>query len=356
MTGKNWRFEWITSWEDIDHPGFIKTWEDIYNHADNPNIFMHPALGMTWLNVYRKLRTLEPYFIIEKKGNSQVFFPLLLWSLSGKNAFLKKMIPVGYSDFDYTGPIYVNLSGNEDKQQFWNELSRIITLENVLKKFDQVEFTGIRDKFKLTGFKVLEERCPKINLAPLESCESFISTLPVKLRKDLKRRRNRLEEKGTVDFTVLTSFKEIKKSFPVFIQWHAMKWPKAYKAPGLYEAVLRDSLNAGILHYSVLSLDTIPISIRVGFFNTDTFFSYIPVYDPKYSQYSPGKVHLMHCICWAIEKKLSIFDHLRGEEQYKSEWTENSYPLYTYSLWNPGFTSSLKRMALNFKEVTSQKK
>jgi hypothetical protein len=352
MTGKNWRFDWITRWDEIDHPEFLKTWEDIYTHADNPNVFMHPALGMAWLNVYRKLRTLEPYFIIAKKGNSQVFFPLILWSLSGKNAFLKKIIPVGYSDFDYTGPIYRNLTGWDERQNFWDELTRIITLENVLKKFDQVEFTGIRDRFRLSGFKVIEERCPKINLVPIGTCESFVSTIPSKLRKDLNRRRNRLEEKGVVEFKVHSSFREIKKSFPMFMKWHALKWPDAYNAPGLYEKVIMDALQAGILNYSVLTLNKTPISIRIGFYNGDTFYSYIPVYDPQYSQYSPGKMHLLHCICWAIENKLSTFDHLRGEEHYKSEWAENSYPLYTYSLWNPGFTSSLKRMALNFKEAT----
>lgn len=354
MTSKNWRFEWITNWEDIDHPGFLKTWEDIYNNADNPNVFMHPALGMAWLKVYRQLRSLEPYFIIAKKGNSQVFFPLLLWNLSGKSAFLKKMIPVGFSDFDYTGPIYRNLTGREDRQNFWDELTRIVTLENVLKKFDQVEFTGIRDRFKLSGFKVIEERCPKINLVSMENCEFFVSTIPVKLRKDLNRRRNRLEEKGAVEFMVLSSMKEIKKSFPLFMKWHALKWPEAYKAPGLYEKVVQDSLNAGILNYSVLTLDKNPISIRMGFFNKDTFYSYIPVYDPQYAQYSPGKMHLLHCICWAIEHRLTIFDHLRGEEPYKTEWAHGSYPIYSYSLWNPGFTSSLKRLALTFKNAAAR--
>jgi hypothetical protein len=354
MTGKNWRFKWILNWGEIDDPSFQNYWLHVFETADSPSIFMHPCLAQAWLTTYRKLRKIEPYFIIARKGNAQVFFPLLIWNLSARNVFLKKIIPVGYADFDYTDPLYINFKEKDERQNFWNELSRIITLENILKKFDFAEFTGIRDKLLLPDYIVHEERCPRIDISRFQNSVEFIQGISGKLRKDLNRRQNRLEELGVLEFKVLTSFEEISKSLSLFYSWHKIKWPNAFIATGLYENVIKESLKAGILHYSILTLNNKAISIRLGFYNDDTFFSYIPVYNSTFAQYSPGKLHLLSCICWSIEKKLSVFDHLRGDELYKKEWAETSHPLYTYSLWNPGFTSSLKKIALNFKVLNTK--
>jgi CelD/BcsL family acetyltransferase involved in cellulose biosynthesis len=102
--------------------------------------------------------------------------------------------------------------------------------------------------------------------------------------------------------------------------------------PGFHEHIVRQAQAAGILHISELKFGDTVVSRHLGFYYCNRFYWYMPVYDPVYQNYSPGKIHLYLCILDAITRNGEIFDFLRGVEEYKLQWTEQVSQLYELSL------------------------
>lgn len=70
---------------------------------------------------------------------------------------------------------------------------------------------------------------------------------------------------------------------------------------------------------------------------------------PEWEPYSPGTVLFYEVIKEAFSKNYKEFDFLRGNEKYKSRWTQTGRALHTYDIYN-------KTVAANLLMKTSQMK
>ena len=62
---------------------------------------------------------------------------------------------------------------------------------------------------------------------------------------------------------------------------------------------------------------------------------------------SPGQILLYHCVQDAIHRELRIFDHLRGEESYKSGWTNCADDLYRLQVARSSVGATLRNLAVD---------
>jgi CelD/BcsL family acetyltransferase involved in cellulose biosynthesis len=134
------------------------------------------------------------------------------------------------------------------------------------------------------------------------------------------------------------------------LEWHKKRFPKSYVASGFHENVIRKGLENEILHFSKMSVNGIGISWRICFYDSQKFYSYMPSINLDFSEFSPGKIHLMYCIKAAIEMQIPIYDQLRGMELYKSEWTKEFDTIFNYEYVSKSLMSQLKNKGLNLKK------
>ena len=82
-------------------------------------------------------------------------------------------------------------------------------------------------------------------------------------------------------------------------------------------------------------------------------YYYMPAGNPEYQKYSPVKIHLYYLICRAIKKGLVKYDHLRGDETYKSGWADGSIYVNSLRQFNSSLSTNMKRSLLKFRSVIS---
>ena len=318
----NWKFEIFTG--DI-----LPILEQIMNDCVESHVFYHPALVKAWLDTYNSLRSMKTMIIRGTSVDKVSILPLVLWNKNWKNAFVKSVVPIGFSDFDYHDPITNKPLSAETRDSYWSELTAFLQAEVVC---DEILLDGITDRSINTHEKwQRDEICPLLDLSEIQSEDELMAFFKTSLRGDIRRQIRRLSEIGELCIREYASWDEIPQStFSEFMHQHSMRWPKAYKAPHLHENLLKEGLKAGVVHFSTLSVGNTEIAWHLGFNFRHRYYYYMPTGNHNYFKYSPTKIHLYYLVLRAVKQGISIFDHLRGDETYKSGWS-NGYQ-YTNSL------------------------
>lgn len=308
-----WKFDICDEWRTIWSDSYQNRWRRLLEISPTAHVFFHPMLVKSWIDTYLPLRNFSPIFIWgnDTSSGNEVFIPFVLWKKNWKNLFLKVIIPVGYSDYDYHNPIFRNTPCNISL--FWNALF------DLLKTFsaDSIIVEGITDVYKDTEKNWLQQDpCPYLELSGLKSEDELMSFFKTSLRGDIRRQIRRISEFGNLNIREYSSFEEIKDTFSTFMKEHSLRWPKAYKAPNFHKNMLEKAMS--VTHFSSLNINERPIAWHLGFEYKGVYYYYMPIGDHEYTKFSPTKVHLFYLIKRAIERNMIKFDHLRGEETYKS--------------------------------------
>ena len=139
MKKDNWKITWFTRWEEILNDDFFHEWNSWIENAHNPHVFYHPVMGKIWIETYLPLRNIQPLFCLADQGDIKIFMPLVLWRRNWKNAFLKHVVPLGYSDYDYHDPIIVGTPSQNQLDYFWSVVFHFIDTLNI----DLIDISGI---------------------------------------------------------------------------------------------------------------------------------------------------------------------------------------------------------------------
>lgn len=347
------QFEWITNWDEIWSDEFVVQWKNWLESSENPHIFFHPAMVKAWIETYRPLRNLEPLFCVGRMREITIFLPLVIWKKNWKNAFVRTIVPVGYSDFDYHSPIVVGKINKGDIALFWNR-----SLQELSGKwhnsYDRIEITGIQDKWigDNSGWKEVD-KSPQIDLSKYDSYEDFLGELKSKVRSDVKRQQRRLEELGDFRYLVYRP-DEVElalETLPDTLHHHSLKWPNAYKAPGYHANLIREALPKGLMHFSNITLDGKPICWNLSFVYRKTYYFYMPTYVADYHKYSPGKVNMFLSLSDVFEHNFDTFDLLRGAEEYKSKLPTVTTDIYDLTVVGSHPFSKVKNGLLHLKNM-----
>ncbi len=327
-----WKLQVIQSWDEVDDPVFLERWKKWVNDSPDVHVFNHPVMVKAWTDNYRILQDISPLYIIAETEGIKIFLPLVLWKRNWKNAFLRMIVPAGYSDYDYHDPLTMGYAEKQLMVSFWNMLEERV-LGNQAFKCDIVELTGMRSPGEGGAWSLSGETCPYATLSEYRDYADYISKIKKSLRQDIGRQKKRLGQQGLLEYYLHSSLvtEDLLTSFRMFMSTHAGKWPNAYKAPGFHEALLQKGIPEGLVHFSELRLDGHPVSWHLGFLFGGRFYYYMPAYLEEFSNYSPGKVHLAALVEECFERGILIFDHLRGAENYKAGWTGDAAHVHCYN-------------------------
>lgn len=344
-----WNIQLISDWDSIWEAQHLQRWQAHMDTAEQSHVFFHPALIRAWVETYLPLRSLRPLFLWARStdGNTAML-PLVLWRRNWKNAWMKMIIPMGYSDFDYHDPIFHRKPDSNAADDFWS------SVEKALKEIDhdQIELDGLHAASAPSHWlKKGEEPCPFIDLHEMKTLDDYLATRHKKMRYNLRRQQKKAEEGGPISYTVYdaSSLNTVLLDLPTLLDYHRNRWPQAYKAPHFHRNILTRGLESGIAHFSCMKVGDTSVSWRLGFIYRDRYYSYMPILHPDHLALGAGKLHLLFCIQTAIGKGLSVYDQLRGSELYKSEWTNLDEEIATYSTESSRFRTSLKTLLLKLR-------
>ena len=346
----DWKFTWFTNWDKIMSDDFMSRWQQWIDNADDPHVFYHPVMGKIWIETYLPLRKIQPLFCLAEQEDMKIFMPLVMWRRNWKNAFLKHIIPLGYSDYDYNDSLVIGGPGWKDIDQFWEKLIADLKKKNP----DKIEITGIRGG-RVSGLHnwVKDVICPYIRIDGYLDANDYVDkNFSKNSISELKRRKRRLLELGNYNFTTYahTTICEAVLELSDFLETHNQRWPNAYKPPGYHRRLLQVGLKSGLVHFSVLKLSGVSISWRLGFIFRHRFYSYMPAFKTEYRKYGIGKLHLLYCIEQAMKNNCDIFDQLRGQEEYKNDFQSGYTTLIKYNIDFSSMKSNLKTTAVRLKK------
>jgi CelD/BcsL family acetyltransferase involved in cellulose biosynthesis len=346
VTG-DWKINILIDWNEIFKKSFQGQWLQYAENAFDSHIFFHPSLGMAWLDTYRPMRKLKPLFCIAENDSSVIFMPLVLWTQNWKNAYRKVIVPVGYSDFDYHDPLVNQQLQPDDWASFYKSLTGALKSK---VRFDAIEITGIRSEINDKNWSKENDVALFSDLGPFINTESFLQSLTTSLRGDIRRQIRRISEPGPLILFHYNTVNEALDTLPHFLKLHSERWPRAYKAPEFHKNILLNGIESGLVDFTSLKCGGKILGYHLGFIYKNRYYYYMPATDPEFENLSPGKVHLYKLVEYAIEKKCQIFDHLRGDESYKSGWTDKFQPLFRFSCKNSGAGSGIRNLLYSLKQ------
>lgn len=180
---------------------------------------------------------------------------------------------------------------------------------------------GLAPAHGLTAAVEREERCPVLRLP--ESWDAYLAMLSGKDRHELRRKMRKLEaELPDVRVRSVIGGPGWDEALDQFLHLHRLsRTGKAKFMDETMERFFRDALGAlaaeGWARLWFLDSAGMPVAAFICTEYGSSVGLYNSGFDPVHARLAPGIVLLGHVIRDAIERRVPVFDFLRGEEPYK---------------------------------------
>jgi CelD/BcsL family acetyltransferase involved in cellulose biosynthesis len=158
-------------------------------------------------------------------------------------------------------------------------------------------------------------------------------------RAELRRKRRRLADHGTVGFSELGAEQAAE-----LINWildHKRRWLERRNLANewLQRSDYRDFLVAlasrplplGRVSLFVLALDGVPVAAQLNIIDGTRVESLIATYDDRYSRFSVGNIVNDECLRWALERGLD-FDFRLGDQSFKLVWAKRQRDIASFQV------------------------
>ncbi len=329
---RQWRFQWHFQEDDAWSNPFVETWHHIYQSGSN-HLFFCPQLVRIWYEVYHCIRKIQPAFLLADNGEKRLVWPLIIDKSPLKRGGFKSLRPAGFYEFDCHDPITDGMMSLEDWIGFYCQF--IEEFSTVLQ--GRSGYLWIPRLYNIPAIRCEPypwmrpgTTSPFIDLTRYDSLDNLLLTCSKQHRQDVRRQTRRLSEKGDVQLVSYTArdldqaFEELK----IHLEHHSIQWPGVPHAAGWHERLIKELLPTGMVDFTVLRCGDEVISRHLGFSDSDSYYYYMPTYNSKWYNFSPGKIHLARLVERAINQDKKRFELLSGNESYKYQWTRDEIQLH----------------------------
>jgi CelD/BcsL family acetyltransferase involved in cellulose biosynthesis len=94
---------------------------------------------------------------------------------------------------------------------------------------------------------------------------------------------------------------------------------------------LNDSKGVALLGFSLTSNDGV-VSTQWGFEYLGRYYAYMSGKDPRYDEFSPGRVHLGMVIEACLDRGIGVLELMSPASDYKLTWGDSTRRLHSFSL------------------------
>jgi CelD/BcsL family acetyltransferase involved in cellulose biosynthesis len=308
-------------------------WNDVLSKSKDNDVFLTWEWLSTWWRHYGEER--ELMILLAEDGEKIVAIAPLMCSfykLFGLR--LRKMEFLGTEHTDYRNFILTEKKA-ESLKLFLKYLSKLnwdcLEFRNIPETAESIStLRGLLGKTHMQNEKV-SSTCFYMPLCV--SWDVFLKERGGNMRRSLRRRMRRLEEKCNVTFRRQDDINSVQQDVETFVHLHQKRWrSKGFQGSFGEDPRFRDFIldvskcfaENRWLNLSFLTADDEPISAALCFEYNNTLYYYHPGYDPEYSKFGVGNLLIMRLIEDSIQKGIAKFDFLAGAESYKKSWTSLS--------------------------------
>lgn len=275
-------------------PQFLGTWWDVFGNGD---------LHLITIRNNSQLVGIAPLYIHESEQGSQVSFV----GCVNVSDYLDLIVHTHYSNEVYSVLI--------------QHLKQLKKMSAYLCSLPENSLTLQQLQNSFTSYtETVQDVCPRIILP--KSWEVYLESLKRKQRHEIRRKFRRLAEVNH-EFKVHQSTDAVTNSIPTFIKLHALSsedkrdfWDEEHIT--FFSSVLPALAKQGWVKLFELTVDGNAAAMMLVFDYNTEFQLYNSGFQPElFGSLSVGTVLTAHTIKQAIEQEKTVYDFLRGDEEYK---------------------------------------
>jgi CelD/BcsL family acetyltransferase involved in cellulose biosynthesis len=175
--------------------------------------------------------------------------------------------------------------------------------------------------FDLSLSEVEEDVCPVVGLP--ETWKEYLAGLSKKRRHELRRKLRRADEAGGIAWHIVRDGEALTQEIETFFALHRGSDgdKQAFMDSSMetfFRRMTETLASAGWVELATARVNELAVASHLCFPYGDAILVYNSGYAPdRYGSISPGIVLLAYYVRDAIERGLSRFDFLRGDERYK---------------------------------------
>jgi CelD/BcsL family acetyltransferase involved in cellulose biosynthesis len=336
-------------------------WNKVLGKCHDNNVFL------TWENTFSNARLLEKgerlkilLVTDENKIVSIAPFKQSPYSLGGFLSY-DVIAPLAYRTSDYTGIILAE-----------RELECLRLMLHYLFKQNDWDFIYLYDvpetsiilsllpqiqpdfKFEINPGTI----CPYLSIPNSE--EKLMKNLSAKFRKNLRRSMKKLQEDyGKVELKTNEEVGSLEDATDLFFNLHQQRWKRKGQKGVFASQKDRESTlslarlfaEKGWLALYFLTVDDKPVAAQYCLQYNRRMYYWLGGFDPTYSPYSVGSLITLKVIEQCIINEIIEYDFMKGDEQYKFNWSTDFRRNMNIKFVNNKLTSKL----INFGVASTKK-
>ncbi|MCC7369816.1 MAG: GNAT family N-acetyltransferase [Chloroflexi bacterium] len=318
------RAQWPTT------PEASATWERLRQAAPTETLFLTPEWLQGW---HRHLGTGQPLLFAVADGDETVALAPIERSWVGGFSALR---PLGLGVSDYTDLL---LPPASDRAQAAVEALADALIERG-GAWDVLDLRGlpaesatadllmaVAERRGMRGAAMPGYARPEIALDG--TYDQYLSSRPGRFRYNLRSRLRRLGERGEVCFRRVSDPEDVPSALTILAELHARRWRGQHTATifssssaarRFYAEVCAQYAARDLLDLTLLEVGGRAVGGSLGFVDGDTFYYYIPAWEPELASLAPSSLLLANLVEGAYARGLKRFDFMLGDEPYKARW------------------------------------
>ena len=202
--------------------------------------------------------------------------------------------------------------------------------------------------------------CPYLKIP--NSKEKLLANLSVKHQKNLQRRLRKLKkEHGKVELKQYYELGSFEQTMEIFFELHQKRWILKNK-PGRFDnqkarditlQTAKYFAEKGWLRLYFLTVNNKPVAAELNLEYNKKMYGHLGGFDPDYSNYSVGHLLTLKVLEECVEKGISEYDFMQGDEPYKFDWTSKYRQNMNVFCVNKKLSSMMICLGLKASKLTS---
>ena len=319
---------------DIDRFHSLRSeWDNLLTNHKSHVPFLCFDWFKIWLDHFLKENKLL-ILLLHKEERVVAIAPFIICSESFRGIIkVRKVLLIGNVHSPIRNFIFSDFS-NEAREEY---ASLIFTfLRDQFKEWDVIELDSIPEEYG--SFEALSSA---INWAGLKnkgyfcfgdwyldgvncSGNEYINKLPKKVKNEIKRRKKRLEETGSLKLEIGTDEINFDHHMDIYYQVRTKSWKSPENDSAFHKDIRKMAAIKGWLRCGFLFFNNTPIAAQIRLVSNKIVYFMEALYDEEYKKFSPGTILRSELTKHFIDKDyICEIDQGRGDEPYKKDWTPN---------------------------------
>jgi CelD/BcsL family acetyltransferase involved in cellulose biosynthesis len=235
----------------------------------------------------------------------------------------------------------------------------LLLLREIGKKYFFVKFDSLSAGSGVLGLaeKIRYSRTTKSCISPVIRLP--FSPLNGRKLKDTRYQIRRLEKNGSLSLQLVREKADLQNELERLFDMHVRQWNSKGDSSifqGEENRILYRELIASLgeqtqVVLAVLKYGDDVVAMHFGFESERKLYYYKPTINVNYGKHSPGSVLLLKLVEDAQDRGMVMVDLLRGDEDYKLDWTEESIQQYSMVMAGSILKWSMYRLSFLINET-----